>query len=140
MRVLFCLPLVVLAGCAPSVEPLEPALTETVATVPPPPPATARSVEDFDTTTEEQRAEAAVPTSGGTLLGTAVVSLGDAAQPGFWVQTSLVDTVRPGRVTYLGNSAEVELRPGASHRASLATLRLLEAPLAGLSEFEVYER
>ena len=140
MRVLFCLPLVFAAGCVPQGKPLEPVPSAAVANVPPPPPATARSVEDFDTTTVEQRAAAITPSAGGVLLGIVVVSLGDATQPGFWVETPLVEAVRPGRVNYQGNSVEVELRPGVSHRASLAALRLLEAPLADLSEVEIYAR
>jgi hypothetical protein len=103
----------------------------------PRPPRTARTVEQFDTTTAEQRARAA-SVSGGTSLGTTVASLGDPAAPGFWIETPLVTEAGRGRVVYQGNSVEVDLRPGPSSRLSLGALRVLGAPLTDLAEVEVF--
>lgn len=109
---------------------------------PPPPPPTARTVEQFDTTNAAEREAASATSSGGTSLGETVASLGDAATPGFWVQTPLVSEIGAGRVvnTANGKSVEVELRPipGGSARVSLPTLRLLEAPLTDLVTLEVF--
>ena len=139
MRRVFFLSALVLAGCVAQDESIVDAPVD-AAVAAPAPSSTARSVEDFDTTTAEQREAAVSSSSGGAFLGTAIVSLGDATQPGFWLETPLVQAVRPGRVTFGGQSVDVELRPGASARASLAVLRLLEAPLADLSEVSVYAR
>lgn len=113
----------------------------------PPPPPEARTVEQFDTTTAADRAEAAAPTdaSNGAPLGTTIASLGDPADPGFWAETPLVSEVRQGRLTYpaTGKSVQVELRPsggeaGSGTRVSLPALRVLEAPLTALPELEVF--
>ena len=112
------------------------------------PPAGARTAAQFDTTTVADRLaalEAAkAPVTGGP-LGKTVASLGDPAQPGLWLETPLVEAVRMGRVVYLatGKAAVLELRPiagasGAGSRLSLAAMRLLEAPLTGLPELEVF--
>ena len=110
---------------------------------PPPPPSNARTVEDFDTTSAADREAAAAPSTDGALLGTTVASLGDAATPGFWIETPLVDEVMQGRIRYpeTGRSVGVELRPseGGSSRVSLAALRLLGAPLTELVTLEVYK-
>lgn len=146
------------AGCAmPSWLQTAPAPTvampgETTEALPKPdaPPPTARTVEQFDTTTAEERAEvveAAAPASRDTPLGTTVASLGDPADPGFWLKTPLVDTERPGRVEYAaaGTSVAVTLIPiegpktGGS-RLSLPAMRVLEAPLTGLPEIMVFAR
>ena len=103
----------------------------------PPPSRSARTVEQFDTTTDEQKAKAA-SVSGGTSLGTTVASLGDPASPGFWIETPLVTEAGRGRVVYNGRSVEVDLRPGASSRVSLGALRVLGAPLTDLAEVEVF--
>lgn len=108
-----------------------------------PPPQDAVTVEDFDTTTEAQREEAiAAPTSGSNSLGMTVASLGDAATPGFWLETPLVSAPTTGRVRNpaTGRTVQVELRPieGGSSRISLAALRLLEAPLTELVTLEVF--
>ncbi len=102
----------------------------------------ARTVEEFDTTTQEQREEAASATAGGNALGTTVASLGDAGQPGFWLETPLVDAPTTGRIRNpdTGRTVQVDLRPieGGSSRISLAALRLLEAPLTELVTLEVF--
>ncbi|MGI9390263.1 MAG: hypothetical protein ACR2O1_09425 [Boseongicola sp.] len=109
----------------------------------PPPPVSARTVEQFDTTTEDQRVAAATGASNGALLGTTVASLGDPSKAGFWIETPLVNKRATGRLIYpvTGKSAEVELIPieGGGSRVSLAALRLLEAPLTDLPVLEVYE-
>ncbi|MEO9824463.1 MAG: hypothetical protein ABJF50_08620 [Paracoccaceae bacterium] len=147
----YILPLVTLPlmGCAQLGLPMQnepvataPAPAATDSTAAPPPPQAARTVEQFDTTTAEQRAAAAAPASGGASLGTAVASLGDPSQPGFWVETDLVSAVGSGRITLIasGQSVEVELRPigGGSARVSLAAWRLLEVPLTDLAEIEIF--
>ncbi len=113
---------------------------------PPPPPATASSVEEFDTASPEARqdAVAAAPMGDGA-IGKTVATLGDVADPGFWLETPLVDSPREGRVksAATGRTVKVTLRPisgpeGAGSRISLSALRLLDLPLAGLHELEVY--
>ena len=110
----------------------------------PPPPATARTVDQFDTTTPEQRVAAASPASDGVLLGSTVASLGDPSRAGFWIETPLAQSEGEGRLHYPANgkSVEVVLIPssGGSSRVSLAALRLLEAPLTDLPVLDVYAR
>ena len=111
------------------------------------PPPNARTVEDFDTTTDAERAEAVAPETagGGNSLGTTIASLGDASKPGFWMETPLVSAPTKGRVEYkaTGKSVNVDLIPidgpatGGS-RISLAAIRLLGAPLTGLPELVVF--
>lgn len=121
---------------------------EPVAVAPLPRPA-ARSVEDFDTTTAEQRsaAGAAAATPGERSLGRSVAALGDPTQPGFWVRSPLVNTPGPGRVvdTASGASVQADLLPlpgdpGAGSQISLAALRLLGLPLTALPELELFAR
>lgn len=109
------------------------------------PPKDARTVEEFDTTTVEERVEAAAPQTGGRSLGTTVASLGDPTRAGFWLETPLVDAPAKGRVVFpgTGKSAQVDLIPidapdGAGSRISLAAMRLIEAPLTDLPTIEVY--
>lgn len=107
----------------------------------------AHTVEQFDTTTTAQRADAiaAAPASGERKLGATVGSLGDPTEPGFWLKTPLVSKAVKGRVEYPANgkSVAVNLIPidgpkTAGSRVSLAALRLMEAPLTGLPELVVY--
>jgi len=109
------------------------------------PGAGAVTAEQFDTTTPEQRAAAAAAPAGGALIGRTVATLGNPADPGFWLETPLVDTPRQGRVTAVssGKSVQVELRPtggaeGSGSRISLPALRLLEVGLTGLHELDVF--
>ena len=124
-------------------QPVPEALDPTPA---PSPPAAARTVEEFDTTTAEDRAEAvAAPETAGIGLGTTLATLGSPTDPGIWLKTPLVDAVTPGRVEYLGRSANVELRPsggapGSGSQISLAAMRLLEAPLTEVIEVTVSAR
>lgn len=132
---------------APSVEAPSEAV-ETSVPQPAPPPPTARTVEQFDTTTAEERAvvlQAAAAPTGARALGTTIASLGDPADPGFWLKTPLVTTEQPGRVEYpaAGTKVAVTLIPidgpatGGS-RLSLPAMRILEAPLTGLPEVTVF--
>lgn len=108
------------------------------------PPTTARSVEEFDTATAEERIAAAAPADTGSerLLGATIVSLGNPAQPGFWLETPLVTVAAKGRVVYpgTGETAQVDLIPIADggSRISLSAMRLLGVPLTDLVEVQVF--
>ncbi len=111
-----------------------------------PPPRNARTAAQFDTTTKAQKAQAvAAPKEGARRLGKTIGSLGDPAEPGFWLKTPLVSAPARGRVEYpaSGKSVTVDLIPidgpkTAGSRVSLAALRLSEATLTGLPELVVY--
>lgn len=118
-----------------------------IRTAAPAPTTTARTIEQFDTTTAEQRAAATqTPQDVGEMrLGVTIASLGSPTEPGFWLKTPLVSTETEGRVFYpaTGKSVQVTLIPidgpvTAGSRMSLPALRLLEAPLTGLPEVEVF--
>jgi hypothetical protein len=109
------------------------------------PPASARTPDEFDTTSEAQKVAAATPEAGGRDLGMTIASLGAPGEPGFWLKTPLVDALAQGRVVYPvnGKSVKVDLipldaAPGAGSRMSLAALRVIEAPLTGLPEVQVF--
>ncbi len=112
----------------------------------PPPPANAVTASQFDTTSAEDRAAAVAspPSSGQIRLGETVATLGNPADPGFWLETPLVKTLQQGRVTAPnGKSVKLDLRPidapkGSGSRISLPALRLLGLPLAGLHEVTVF--
>lgn len=152
-----------LGGCAefqamftPAPDPLEaaaPAMPPDNAvgtldpTPPPPPIPEARTVEQFDTTSAADRAEAAAVNrepAGERLLGSTIASLGDPTDPGFWLKTGLVSALTPGRVeTRGGASANLELRPSgaevnAGSQISLPAMRVLDVPLTDLPELTVY--
>ena len=111
-------------------------------------PVAARTVEDFDTTTSEQRSEAvaeAADVAAEKDLGRTVASLGSPTEPGFWLKTPLVSAPAKGRVVYpeTGKSVAVDLIPidgpkTAGSRMSLPAMRLIDAPLTGLPEVQVY--
>ncbi len=117
-------------------------------TPPPPPPANATTVEQFDTTTAEDRADAlATPDApdGDAPLGTTLATLGSPADPGIWIETPYVTEVAAGRaeVTSTGNSINIELRPsggeaGSGSEISLPAMRLLEIPLTAIQEITLY--
>ena len=111
------------------------------------PPVSARTVEEFDTTTVEERQAAAAPVavSAERALGPTIVSLGDPTRPGFWIETPLVSALGSGRVVFpaTGKSSQVELIPidgpaTAGSRMSLPAMRLIDAPLTGLPEVRVF--
>jgi hypothetical protein len=112
------------------------------------PPEGAVTAEAFDTTSAEARAAAVAATPAAERsLGRSVATLGNPADPGFWLETPLVQAVTPGRVVSVesGKSVQLELRPiegqaSAGSRISLAALRLLEVGLTGLHELEIFAR
>ena len=164
MKKLFLAVPILLAGC---VDPSAPGLFSTLGgatnavalppemaappetldpTPPPPPPPMARTVEQFDTTSAEDRAEAvaAEPESGERSLGTTLTTLGSPTDPGIWLKTPLVSELQMGRATYgqNGRTIALELRPsggasGSGSQLSLAAMRLLDAPLTEVVEIEV---
>jgi len=155
MRLIFALPLLALAGCStpsfqglfgpvvpPPVAAPAPTLDETP---PPPPPQNAVTVEQFDTTSQEDRDAALVAAAPAEdqALGVTIASLGPPAEPGIWLKTPLVTVLTAGRVAYEGKTINIELRPsggaaGSGSQISLAAMRLLEAPLTSLPEITVF--
>jgi hypothetical protein len=131
---------------AASSPPIRPSLnnSQTRPDLPPSPPPDARTVEQFDTTTAQDRAAAIAPPAGGERrLGSTIANLGSPTDPGIWLKTPLVTAVMNGRVEYNGMSVNLELRPsggalGSGSQISLAAMRLIEAPLIGLLEVSVY--
>ncbi|SLN41080.1 D-galactarate dehydratase [Roseisalinus antarcticus] len=113
-------------------------------TPPPPPPPEARTVDEFDTATEEDQADAlAAPAATGSALGTTLATLGSPADPGIWLKTPLVSQTVMGRVEYQGNSINIELRPsgaeaGSGSQLSLSAMRLIDAPLTEIVELAVF--
>jgi hypothetical protein len=90
-------------------------------------------------------ADAVRPVVPGGALGRTVASLGDAAEPGLWLKTPLVQVETPGRVSYgvTGKSVAVTLIPiagpvTAGSRLSLQAMYELGAPLTGLPEIDVF--
>ncbi|WP_168769384.1 D-galactarate dehydratase [Yoonia sediminilitoris] len=158
MRKLFLiLPFVALAACtSPSMQgifdtpnaPAEAAPAPTLdPTPPPPPPPSARTVDQFDTTTAEDRQEALVVqvSASEQNLGTTIASLGPPTEPGIWLKTPLVTELKQGRVEYQGQSINLELRPsggaaGSGSQISLAAMRLIGAPLTSLPELAVFAK
>lgn len=110
------------------------------------PPANARTADQFDTTTAAERVAATAPApAGGRELGRAVISLGNPAEPGFWLTTGLVTAPSPGRIEAAsGTSVQLELRPaagdGSSGRLSLPAFRALGLPLTSLPEVRIFTR
>lgn len=76
-------------------------------------------------------------------LGTTLATLGDAAQPGLWMETPFVASVAQGRVTGASGEAVVlELRPsggapGSGSRLSLAAMQALGLSLTAIAEVSV---
>lgn len=136
---------VLLAACAPPSTSVDEAIVRPQSrpdALAPPPAEDARTVEEFDTTTDAQRAAAIAPPVGGRLLGKTVASLGDVGRPGFWAETPLVDTPRAGRLVdpETGIGVAVQLFPiaGGGTRVSLAALRALGVALTGLPVLEIH--
>jgi len=162
MKLIYILPVLSLAACTDPAWQLTPSGAATGATTapavpvetlnpapPPPPPAAARTVDEFDTTSAEDRAAAVAVAepAGEQSLGTTNISLGPPAQPGIWLETGLVTELVQGRVENpaTGKSVNLELRPSggpatAGSQMSLAALRLLDVPLNALIDVEVYRK
>ena len=107
------------------------------------------AVEDTDAPLRPQARPDAAPVedapevSIGT-LGRTVASLGNAAEPGLWMKTPLVQSERSGTVYYpeTNKSVQVTLIPiegpaTAGSRLSLEAMQALGAPLTGLPEVDV---
>lgn len=112
------------------------------ATAAPPPPPAARTAEALDTTTPQQRAAATAPaTVPQRDLGKTVVSLGNPARPGLWLETPMVKVEGQGRVTNPANGKSslvtlipIDGPPTAGSRLSLPAMRLIGASLTDLTE------
>lgn len=146
MKTYMFLPVLALAACAtPMVEaPAADSPAIIPATTLPAPPPGARTVDQFDTTSaEERQAAVTVQASASTAeLGQTIATLGSPAEPGIWLKTPLVTEQTPGRIRYQGRTINVELRPsggpaGSGSQISLAAMRLIEAPLTGLVDLTV---
>lgn len=103
------------------------------------------TAEALDTTTEAEKAavtNVSVPASG--LLGETVATLGDPAQPGFWLKTPLVKTERVGRIEREGGAvAQVTLIPlegeaTSGSQISLSAMRALDIGLTDFATLKVY--
>lgn len=157
MKLFLILPAFALTACGaimPSATTTRPGAAATPAAAatlnpspPPRPPAAARTVTEFDTTTDADRAAALdvqVDTPSAD-LGTTLATLGSPTEPGIWLKTPLVDELTPGRVSYNGTDANVELRPsggaaGSGSQISLAAMRVLNIPLTEIAEVTVSAR
>ncbi len=101
--------------------------------------------ETLDQASVAERARAQqVSTGAGGRLGSTVASLGDVAEPGFWLKTPLVSTARDGQLRDPKTGAKVAVRlipingpATAGSRISLSAMRALEVNLADLVTLEV---
>lgn len=146
-RVLIPVLILSLSGCGlvdrlrkPKAPPADPAMATEFA-----PPVETQSLESLgggqsaaalDTTSPAEKAAALAAPTGGAELGRQVVALGSPADPGLWVQTSLVTEVRPGSVRAPnGKTLAVELRPGSGGALmSLSAFQALGLSLTDLPE------
>lgn len=72
--------------------------------------------------------------AGDSVRGFTVASLGDATQPGFWIETPLVDRERPATVVAPdGTTLEVTARPSGGERGSGSRLSLAAFQALGLN-------
>ena len=101
----------------------------------------------LDVATKEER-EAAItpkPIAQEQALGEIVVSLGNPAEIGFWLKTSLISKQSTGLVrhTESGKSVNVTLFPlkgqGSGSQISLSAMRALGLPLTSLSSVTVFQ-
>ena len=70
--------------------------------------------------------------------GTTVVSLGDPARGGAWMETTLVSAEQAGQVHYGGKGVDVTLLPSeGGSRMSLQAMQALGLPLGDLTEVKV---
>lgn len=157
LSALILAPWLALSGCnpggllapEPKPDPAAPPAPQAAATPTPTaavPKPTARTAAELNTTTPQQRAEAAKPaTVAEVKLGNTIASLGDPTLPGFWIKTPLVKARANGRIhnPATGKSAKVELLPLAGpasggSQLSLPALQLLGVSLTELPTVEVY--
>lgn len=149
-----CMALALIPGCSvldrlapkraeapPLVEaPVDPAPSETALAPLGEAGATTAAALDQTTTAEKKEALAVTPTTGERELGRVAVSLGNPAEQGFWLRTTLVTVAGKGRVeTAGGQSVAVDLLPGESGaQLSLAAFRALGLNLTDLPEVSVF--
>lgn len=106
------------------------------------------SASKLDVASAQERKDAvkAVAKSALTSRGTAVASLGNPAETGFWAKTSLVTKQTEGQIKYAqtGQTVNVTLIPrdggGDGVELSLSAMRTLGAPLTGLPTVEVFTK
>lgn len=106
-------------------------------------PQRAAAAAAFDTTTAAEKTAALSAPAGGAELGRVVVSLGNPAEPGFWLRSALVNAPRPGTVRLAsGATAQVDLLPlaGGGPQLSLAAYRALGLGLTDLPQVTVLGR
>jgi hypothetical protein len=106
-------------------------------------PQGARTAAAFDTTSAADKAAARAAPAGGAELGRVVVSLGNPAEPGFWLRSALVTAPRPGTVRLASGAAvQVDLQPlaGGGAQLSLAAYRALGLGLTDLPQVTVLGR
>lgn len=127
MRVIVMAFLAFCAGCAEFAVPVGPQPVDEAALVP----------EPDEAAPEAPPATAAAPAE-------TLATLGNAAEPGLWLRTPLVDRQGPGRITAVetGTSLDVTLIPidgarTAGSRASLAALQGLGVPLTAVVPIRV---
>ena len=100
---------------------------------------------DVATTEEREAAITPKPIAQEQALGEIVVSLGNPAEIGFWLKTSLISKQSTGRVrhTASGKSVNVTLFPlkgrGSGSQISLSAMRALDLPLTSLSLVTVFQ-
>ena len=100
---------------------------------------------DVATTEEREAALTPKPIAQEQALGEIIVSLGNPAEIGFWLKTSLIDSQSTGRVrhTASGKSVNVTLFPlegqGSGSQISLSAMRTLDLPLTSLSLVTVFQ-
>lgn len=95
---------------------------------------------DQTSVAEKKAAVAALAAAGERPLGQVAVSLGNPAEQGFWLRTTLVSAAGKGRVeTAGGQSVAVDLLPGQSGaQLSLAAFRALGLTLTDLPQVSVF--
>lgn len=100
---------------------------------------------DVATAKERQDAITIVPVSAEKKLGTAIASLGNPAETGFWVKSDLVAQPSKGRITDLatGTQVNVDLFPAESTQSgtqlSLSAMRALGVSLIDLPEVQLVQ-
>ncbi len=101
---------------------------------------TSASVFDKSSQAEKAAALAKPDNLGARPLGKTVVGLGNPAEQGFWLRSTLVSTPGKGRVvTASGASVAVDLVPGSGGALlSLAAFRALGLNLTDLPEVSVF--
>ena len=90
---------------------------------------------DETTTVDEIGEDGATEAAGEpTFIGFTVISLGDATDPGLWLETPLVDEETPGRVIgENGRVVFVTLRPSGGERGSGSRLSLQGYQVLGIA-------